>query len=157
MAKHRFGDLRELSSMLFLQRLPRPCLALHIVKEVSFCMERKIRRGDMFYADLTSGIGSEQSGHRPVLIVSNDTGNRHSNTVIAAVITSRTAGKPKLPTHCPLKRRQGLGRDSLVLLEQIRTIDKGRLREFIGTLEGESMSKVNKALAISVGLKISNQ
>jgi mRNA interferase MazF len=118
-------------------------------------MERKIRRGDMFYADLTSGMGSEQRGHRPVLIISNNAGNRHGNTVIAAVITSRTAGKPKLPTHCPLKRQQGLGRDSLVLLEQIRTIDKTRLKEFIGTLEAESMSKVNMALAISVGLKIS--
>jgi mRNA interferase MazF len=116
-------------------------------------MERKIRRGDMFYADLTLGVGSEQSGYRPVLIIQNDTGNRHSQTVIAALITSRTAHKTKLPTHCPLKRQQGLGRDSLVLLEQIRTIDKTRLKEFIGTLEAESMSKVNMALAVSVGLK----
>jgi mRNA interferase MazF len=88
-----------------------------------------------------------------VLIVSNDTGNRHSQTVVAAVITSRTANKPKLPTHCPLKRQQGLGRDSLVLLEQIRTIDKGRLREFIGTLACDDMGRVDKALAISVGLR----
>jgi mRNA interferase MazF len=116
-------------------------------------MGRKIRRGDMFYADLTSGVGSEQSGYRPVLIIQNDTGNRHSQTVIAAVITSRISLKSKLPTHCPLKRQQGLGRDSLVLLEQLRTIDKSRLKEYIGTLETGAMSKVDRALAISVGLK----
>jgi mRNA interferase MazF len=116
-------------------------------------MERKIRRGDMFYADLTLGVGSEQSGYRPVLIIQNDTGNRHSQTVIAAVITGRATHKTKLPTHCPLKRRQGLGRDSLVLLEQIRTIDKTRLKEFIGTLACDDMGRVDKALAISVGLK----
>jgi mRNA interferase MazF len=116
-------------------------------------MDRKIRRGDMFYADLTPSVGSEQSGYRPVLIVQNDTGNKHSQTVIAAVITSRISLKSKLPTHCPLKRQQGLGRDSLVLLEQLRTIDKSRLKEYIGTLETEAMSKVDRALAISVGLK----
>jgi mRNA interferase MazF len=116
-------------------------------------MERKIRRGDMYYADLTLGVGSEQSGCRPVLIIQNDTGNRHSSTVIAAVITSRMAQKAKLPTHCPVRKQQGLGRDSLVLLEQIRTIDKTRLREYIGTLEADAMSKVDKALAVSVGLK----
>jgi mRNA interferase MazF len=115
-------------------------------------MERKIRRGDMFCADLALGVGSEQSGRRPVLILSNDTGNRHGRTVIAAVITGRTTGT-KLPTHCPLKRQQGLGRDSLVLLEQIRTIDKARLKGYIGTLDGDDMRRVDKALAISVGLK----
>jgi mRNA interferase MazF len=88
-----------------------------------------------------------------VLIISNNTGNRHSRTIIAAVITGRTAGKSKLPTHCPLKRQQGLGRDSLVLLEQIRTIDKGRLHEFIGTLADDDMNRVDKALAVSLGLK----
>jgi mRNA interferase MazF len=116
-------------------------------------MDRKIRRGDMYYAGLAPGAGSEQSGHRPVLIIQNDAGNRHSKTVIAAVITSRAASKPKLPTHCPVKRQQGLGRDSLVLLEQIRTIDKTRLKEYIGTLDGDAMSGVDKALAVSVGLK----
>jgi mRNA interferase MazF len=114
-------------------------------------MERKIRRGDMYFADLTHGVGSEQSGNRPVLIIQNDTGNKHSNTVIAAIITSQME-KTKLPTHCPIKAQQGLGRDSLILLEQIRTIDKARLKEYIGTLDGDSMNKVDKALAISVGL-----
>jgi len=115
-------------------------------------MERKIKRGDMYYADLTQGVGSEQSGCRPVLIIQNDTGNKHSNTVIAAVITSRTANKAKIPTHCPVKAQQGLERDSLILLEQLRTIDKVRLRGFIGTLNSADMKKVDKALEISVGL-----
>jgi mRNA interferase MazF len=147
--------------MLFLQRLPglreayiggrKP--AQKQKKEGALLMDRRIRRGDMFYADLPPGAGSEQSGYRPVLIISNDTGNRHSQTVIAAVITSRMSGKDKLPTHCPLKRRQGLGRDSLVLLEQIRTLDKTRLKEYIGTLEAEAVTKVDRALAISAGLK----
>jgi mRNA interferase MazF len=115
-------------------------------------MERKIRRGDMFYADLTPGVGSEQSGYRPVLVIQNNTGNKHSNTVIATIITSRTGNKPKMPTHCPIKAQQGLGRDSLVLLEQIRTIDKERLKEYIGTLDADAMSKIDRALAVSVGL-----
>lgn len=115
-------------------------------------MNRKIRRGDMFYADLTLGVGSEQSGCRPVLIIQNDTGNRHSNTVIAAIITSQVSTKAKLPTHASIKAQQGLGHDSLVLLEQIRTIDKMRLKEYIGTLDGEAVSRVDKALAVSIGL-----
>ena len=106
----------------------------------------------MFYADLTFGVGSEQIGYRPILIIQNDTGNKHSQTVIAAIVTSRTENKAKMPTHCPIKAQQGLGRDSLVMLEQIRTIDKARLKEYIGTLDGEAMSKVDKALAVSVGL-----
>ena len=116
-------------------------------------MERKIRRGDMYYANLTFGVGSEQSGCRPVLIIQNNIGNKFSQTVIAAFITSRTVSKKRIPTHCPLDAQQGLRRDSLVLLEQIRTIDKKRLRGFIGTLDGDAMSKVDKALAVSVGLK----
>ena len=115
-------------------------------------MERKIKRGDMFYADLTPSVGSEQDGIRPVLIIQNNDGNKHSKTVIAAIITSKVASKAKLPTHCPIKAQQGLGRDSLVLLEQIRTIDKKRLKEYIGTLDGDTMSGIDKALAISVGL-----
>ena len=117
-------------------------------------MERKIRRGDMLYADLTlGGIGSEQSGYRPVLVIQNDTGNKHSKTVIAAIITSRMDSKAKMPTHCHIKAQQGLGRDSLVMLEQIRTIDKARLREHIGTLDASMMELVDKALAISIGLE----
>jgi mRNA interferase MazF len=116
-------------------------------------MERDIKRGDMYYADMTLGVGSEQSGYRPVLIIQNDVGNKHSNTVIAAVITSRTGSKAKLPTHCHIGTRQGLERDSLVLLEQIKTIDKARLRGYIGTLEVKDMSRIDKALAVSVGLR----
>lgn len=115
-------------------------------------MNRKIRRGDMFYADLTLGVGSEQSGCRPVLIIQNDAGNRHSNTVIAAIITSRISTKAKLPTHASIKAQQGLGHDSLVLLEQIRTIDKMRLKEYIGTLDSAAINRVDKALAVSIGL-----
>jgi mRNA interferase MazF len=124
----------------------------HIKNGGAAHINRKIRRGDMYYADLTHGVGSEQSGNRPVLIIQNNAGNKHSNTVIAAVITSQM-GKAKLPTHCLIKKQQGLGRDSLVLLEQIRTIDKERLKEYIGTLDNEAMSKIDKALAVSVGLK----
>ncbi|MDR2357917.1 MAG: type II toxin-antitoxin system PemK/MazF family toxin [Oscillospiraceae bacterium] len=116
-------------------------------------MERNIKRGDMYYADLTpGGVGSEQRGVRPILIIQNDAGNRHSNTVIAAVITGRTQSKAKLPTHYPIKRQQGLDRNSLVLLEQLRTIDKTRLRGFIGALDGRDMRGINAALAVSVGL-----
>ena len=116
-------------------------------------MERKIRRGDMYYTDLTLGIGSEQIGYRPVLIIQNNFGNKHSQTVIAATITSRTKSKAKILTHCFIKKQQGLDQDSLVLLEQVRTIDKSRLREYIGTLDSEAMRKIDKVLAVSVGLK----
>ena len=115
-------------------------------------MDKRIRRGDMFYADLTPGIGSEQNGYRPLLIVSNNTGNKHSHTVIAAIITSKTESKTKIPTHCTIKKQQGLECDSLVLLEQIRTVDKSRLKGYIGTLDAHDMRRVNKALAVSVGL-----
>lgn len=116
-------------------------------------MERIIRRGDIFYAELTPSIGSEQNGCRPVLIIQNNTGNKYSKTVIAAIITSKIISKNKMPTHCLIKAQQGLGQDSLVLLEQIRTIDKSRLKEYIGTLNIEAMGKIDKALAVSVGLK----
>jgi len=116
-------------------------------------MERKIRRGDIYYADLTIGVGSEQLGCRPVLIIQNNAGNKHSKTVVVAVITSKTTSKAKIPTHCHIKKQQGLDRDSLVLLEQVRTIDKSRLKEYIGTLDGESMRNVDKALAVSFGLR----
>lgn len=115
-------------------------------------MNRKIRRGDIFYADLMPGVGSEQSGCRPILIIQNDTGNRHSSTVIAAIITSRISTKAKLPTHAPIRAQQGLGHDSLVLLEQIRTIDKMRLKEYIGTLDSDAIRRVDRALIVSVGL-----
>lgn len=116
-------------------------------------MKREIRRGDIYYADLPFGLGSEQGGSRPMLIIQNDTGNKHSGTVVTALITSKALQKKKLPTHCPIKAQQGLGRDSLVLLEQIRVIDKRRLSAYLGTLGSEDMRKINKALAVSVGLR----
>ncbi len=111
-----------------------------------------IKRGEIYYADLSPVVGSEQGGIRPVLIVQNDVGNRHSPTVIAAAITSRHE-KAKLPTHIDLSAVTcGLAKDSVVLLEQIRTIDKRRLRERMGELDTASMQKVNDALSISFGL-----
>ena len=113
-----------------------------------------IKRGDIFYADLSPVIGSEQGGVRPVLIVQNDVGNRHSPTVIAAAITSRQ-DKNRLPTHIEVQADKcGLARDSIVLLEQIRTIDKKRLGDKMGELDLNSMNKVNTALSISFGLEM---
>ena len=111
-----------------------------------------VKRGDIYYADLSPVVGSEQGGVRPVLIVQNDTGNRHSPTVIAAAITSQM-GKAKLPTHIELTGRSvGLTKDSVILLEQIRTIDKSRLKEKMGRLDGDTMTKVDNAIAVSFGL-----
>jgi mRNA interferase MazF len=111
-----------------------------------------IKRGDIYYADLSPVVGSEQGGIRPVLIVQNDVGNKFSPTVIAAAITSQRE-KSKLPTHIELKSREcGLSRDSVVLLEQIRTIDKKRLKEKMGRLDEEAMSQINQALSVSFGL-----
>ncbi len=111
-----------------------------------------VKRGDIYYADLSPVIGSEQGGVRPVLIVQNDIGNKYSPTVIAAAITSQI-NKAKLPTHIEISALEyGLPRDSVILLEQIRTIDKKRLKEKIGHLDDELMEKVNDALNISFGL-----
>ena len=116
-----------------------------------------VKRGDIFYADLSPVIGSEQGGIRPVLIVQNDVGNKYSPTVIAAAITSKT-GKTKLPTHidvhCSAESVEdyGLARDSVILLEQVRTIDKRRLKEHIGHLDDLTMLKVNTAISVSFGL-----
>ena len=111
-----------------------------------------VKRGDIYYADLSPVVGSEQGGMRPVVIVQNDTGNKHSPTVIAAAITSQT-GKAKLPTHIELNAQSvGLSRDSVILLEQIRTIDKSRLRERMGKLDDKTMNKVDSAIAVSFGL-----
>lgn len=115
-------------------------------------MQNPVKRGDIYYADLSPVVGSEQGGMRPVLIVQNDTGNRHSPTVIAAAITSQT-GKARLPTHIELSARNyGLSRDSVILLEQIRTLDKSRLRERMGQLDAPTMDRVNNAIAVSFGL-----
>lgn len=111
-----------------------------------------IRRGDIYYADLSPVVGSEQGGLRPVLIVQNDVGNRYSPTVIAAAITSRTSKNP-LPTHIDVMSNvTGLTKDSVVLLEQIRTIDKSRLKERMGHLDDGAMAAVNSAISISFGL-----
>ena len=111
-----------------------------------------VKRGEIYYADLSPVVGSEQGGMRPVLIVQNDTGNRHSPTVIAAAITSQM-GKAKLPTHINLSASGcGLTRDSIILLEQIRTIDKSRLRERMGRLDDVTMKAVDNAINVSLGL-----
>lgn len=115
-------------------------------------MEGTVKRGDIFYADLSPVVGSEQGGTRPVLIIQNDTGNRHSPTVIAAAITSQT-GKARLPTHINIAGGSvGLSKDSVILLEQIRTIDKKRLREHMGRLDEAHMNQVDEAIAVSFGL-----
>ena len=112
-----------------------------------------VKRGDIFYADLSPVVGSEQGGVRPVLIVQNDTGNRHSPTVIAAAITSQT-GKARLPTHITLAAGSvGLPKDSIVLLEQVRTLDKRRLREHMGRADEQVMRQVDNAIAVSFGLQ----
>lgn len=115
-------------------------------------MERIIKRGDIYYAELNPVIGSEQGGTRPVLIISNDIGNKHRPTVIVAAITSRVQTKAKLPTHTIVNDFAGLDKDSVILLEQIRTIDKQRLQEYLGTLDRRFLFAVDKALAISVAL-----
>ncbi|MGL5150184.1 MAG: type II toxin-antitoxin system PemK/MazF family toxin [Clostridium sp.] len=111
-----------------------------------------VKRGDIFYADLSPVIGSEQGGIRPVIIVQNDIGNRYSPTVIVAAITSQI-NKAKLPTHVEISSEEyGLNRDSVVLLEQVRTLDKKRLKEKIGHMTDSDMQKVDKALLISLNL-----
>lgn len=111
-----------------------------------------IKRGDIFYADLSPVIGSEQGGIRPVLIIQNDIGNKYSPTIIAAAITSQLE-KSKLPTHIELSgKNYGLAKDSVILLEQIRTIDRQRLMEKIGHLSEQEMETVNNAISISFGL-----
>ena len=108
-----------------------------------------VKRGEIYYADLSPVVGSEQGGVRPVLIVQNDVGNRYSPTVIAAAITSQKE-KSKLPTHIEINSQVcGLSRDSVVLLEQIRTLDKKRLKEKMGRLDDGSMGQINQALSIS--------
>lgn len=111
-----------------------------------------VKRGDIYYADLSPVVGSEQGGIRPVLIVQNDVGNKYSPTVIAAAITSQK-DKTKLPTHIAVSSQNcGLAKDSIVLLEQIRTIDKQRLKEHMGRLDEGSMNRIDEALSISFGL-----
>ena len=114
-------------------------------------MRKAIRRGDLFYADLNPVVGSEQGGIRPVLVIQNDVGNHFSPTVVAAAITSRKA-KNSLPTHILLENVPGLAPTSLLLLEQLRTIDRQRLRGYIGRISKEKMLEIDAALAISIGI-----
>ena len=114
--------------------------------------KRTVKRGEIYYADLSPVVGSEQGGIRPVLIVQTDVGNKHSPTVIAAAITSKQE-KTKRPTHISVQATScGLAKDSVVLLEQVRTLDKRRLKERMGELDSSSMSQVNDALQVSLGL-----
>ena len=115
-------------------------------------MTIQVKRGEMYYADLSPVVGSEQDGFHPVLIIQNDTGNRHSPTVVVAAIT----GKPKkaaMPTHYPLPARNGLDTPSTVMLEQVRTIDKLRLCDYIGQLDKTTMKGIGHAIAVSMGLR----
>ena len=127
------------------------------IKITHGCFKRRVdrlivKRGDLFYADLSPVVGSEQGGTRPVIIVQNDVGNKYSPTVICAALTSQI-NKAKLPTHLEISaERYGLQKDSVILLEQIRTIDKRRLREKISHADEELMERVDNALAVSLGI-----
>lgn len=119
-------------------------------------MERQIKRGDIYYADLDPVIGSEQGDNRPVLIVQNNTGNRHSPTVIITSITGKLSKNP-LPTHVPLSTTCGLEKDSLALMEQIRAIDRSRLGNYIGQVEQSILPVIDRALSVCVGLQEKKQ
>ncbi len=112
-----------------------------------------VKRGELYYADLSPVVGSEQGGIRPVLVVQNDVGNKYSPTVIAAAVTSKI-NKAKLPTHIELPPAFGLAKESVILLEQIRTLDKRRLKERIGELPNSTMQDVNRAILISLGFPV---
>ena len=149
---------------LFSKKMEETVMSTTIkTRTVQSALNVPVRRGDIFYADLSPVVGSEQGGLRPVLIIQNDVGNRYSPTVIAAAITSRM-GKTKLPTHIDVRAERtaehtavhadhvGLAKDSVILLEQIRTLDKRRLREKMGHLDDAVMEEVNNAIAVSFGL-----
>ena len=116
-------------------------------------MHKSILRGDIYYADLNPVVGSEQGGVRPVLVLQNDIGNKHSTTIIVAAITGK-ATKTILPTHYLLAALNGLDRDSIVLLEQIRTIDKSRLRYHIGQLDDVTMQGIDRTIVVSMGIEL---
>ena len=129
-----------------------PCFRLTYIQEVILMRRKAIRRGALFYADLNPVVGSEQGGTRPILILQNDVGNYFSPTVVAAAITSRQ-DKNRLPTHIGVRaNRCGLAKDSIVLTEQIRTLDKRRLRERAGRIPEDDMRRVDEALGVSMGL-----
>ena len=110
------------------------------------------RRGDIYYVDLNPVIGSEQGGSRPVVVIQNNSGNRHAPTLIVAMITSKTSKNGQLPTHCLLKENPALDEPSVVLLEQLRTIDKRRVREYLGRTSKREMLAIDKALIKSLSL-----
>ncbi len=114
-----------------------------------------VKRGELYYADLSPVVGSEQGGIRPVLVVQNDVGNKYSPTIIAVAITSKI-NKAKLPTHIELPSAYGLAKDSVILMEQIRTLDKKRLKERIGELPPATMNQVNRAILISLGFPVNS-
>lgn len=114
---------------------------------------RRFSRGDLYFANLNPVVGSEQGGFRPVLILQNDVGNRFSSTVIVASVSSKPDKKRRLPTHCYIQEMEGLKHPSVVLLEQLRTIDKSRLKRFIGTMDADRMEEIDRALRVSVGLE----
>lgn len=116
-------------------------------------MSRQYYRGELYYAELGEGIGSEQEGYRPVVIIQNNIGNKYSPTVIVAPVTTNHEAKAKLPTHCYIGPESGLDSSSVVLLEQLRTIDKKRLGHYIGRLNRIHLQQLNQALAISIDLK----
>ena len=116
-------------------------------------MNKTYLRGDMYYADLGRGIGSEQEGYRPVVIIQNNTGNKYSPTVIVAAISSKVDAKAKLPTHYLLKAESGLELPSLVLLEQLRTIDKNRVIGYLGKITAKDMLGIDQALVLSLALE----
>lgn len=115
-------------------------------------MKRTYYRGELYYADLGTGVGSEQNGYRPVVVIQNDVGNRHSPTTIVAAISTQIKSKAKLPTHFHVSPTCGLLQPSMIMLEQIRTIDKSRLDKYIGKLSPAEIIGLNHALAISIGL-----
>jgi mRNA interferase MazF len=116
-------------------------------------MTKPYYRGELYYADLGKGIGSEQEGYRPVVIIQNNMGNKYSPTVIAAPVTTNHEAKSRLPTHCYIGAESGLDTSSVILLEQLRTIDKKRLGHFVGRLNRTHLRQLNQALAISIDLK----
>jgi mRNA interferase MazF len=143
-----------LAGILLVSAVRAPIGGLSNTRKVENAMIESILRGNLYYADLNPVVGSEQGGYRPVLVIQNDVGNKHSPTVIVAAITGKEEQTP-LPTHCILapEAENGLDRESIVLLEQIRTIDKRRLKAFVGTLGEDIMWKIDRALAVSVGLE----
>ena len=117
-------------------------------------MNKEIRRGDLYYAELDPTVGSEQAGTRPVLVVSNDVGNQYSPVIVIVPITSRRMGRKRLPTHVEVKMPELLKNESTALTEQIRTIDKLRLKEYIGSLPDCLMREVDQALAVCISLNV---